>query len=98
MTCNHETEHLVGKSDGILCKKCGRKFVNFKEIEDDRKKANLGANTGKDGANDISIEKSKTKAVPPEISSHEGLKDVDKKAVSTSKKTTKTRKIKKGDA
>lgn len=98
MECNHEIQHLVGKSDGIFCKQCGRKFVNFKEIEDDRKRANLGANTGKDGAIDNSIEKSKTKAVPPEISSHEGLKDVDKKAVSTSKKTTKTRKTKKGDA
>lgn len=96
MICNHEIQHLVGSSDGILCKKCGRKFVNFEEIENDRKKANLTANSKKDGAIDNSIENSKTEAVPPEASSHEGLKDAEKETVSISEKPKKRGRKKKG--
>lgn len=96
MICNHEVQHLVGSSDGILCKKCGRKFVNFEEIENDRKGSNLTANTEKGGIAEGNIEKPKKTAVPAQDSTAKGLKDVDKKAVSTSEKTKKTRKSKKG--
>lgn len=96
MICNHEVQHLVGSSDGILCKKCGRKFVNFAEIENDRKGSNLTANTENNGGAEGIIEKPKKTAVPAQGSTAKGLKDVDKKAVSTSEKTKKTRKSKKG--
>ena len=96
MICNHEVQHLVGSSDGILCKKCGRKFVNFEEIENDRKGSNLTANPEKDGGAEGIIEKPKKTAVPAQDSTIKGLKDTGKKAVSTSGKTQKMRKSKKG--
>lgn len=96
MICKHEVQHLVGSSDGILCKNCGRKFVDFKEIEDDLKSLNLTANTEKDGGAEEIIEKPKKTAVPAQDSTIKGLKDTGKKAVSTSGKTQKTRKSKKG--
>lgn len=36
MSCKHEVEHLIGTSEGILCKKCHKVFKSFTEIELDR--------------------------------------------------------------
>ena len=36
MDCRHETAFLLGNADGILCRKCGRLFANFTEVEKDR--------------------------------------------------------------
>lgn len=33
MDCKHERAYLLGVSDGIICRKCGRKFASFTEIE-----------------------------------------------------------------
>lgn len=82
MSCKHELQHLVGTSDGILCKNCGRKFVNFTELEDSRKCENLGANPETNVTVDKDIEKSKTKAVPTEVTAGKGAKGQRKKAVS----------------
>lgn len=90
MKCNHETEHLVGTADGILCRKCNRNFVNFAEIEKDRdasKSENLGANPVADGEVDKDIEKPKTEAVPAEDRPAKGSKTTGKKAVSKAKKS-----------
>ncbi|MBQ1572967.1 MAG: hypothetical protein IIZ78_17695 [Clostridiales bacterium] len=82
MVCTHNIQHLIGKSDGIYCKNCGRRFDNFDEIEDDRKSKNLGANPDFNDVIDNSIEKSKTEAVPPEVTARKGAKTSKKKAVS----------------
>lgn len=31
--CKHETPLLVGTADGIVCRRCGRVFASFAEIE-----------------------------------------------------------------
>lgn len=90
MKCNHDLQHLVGNSDGILCKNCGRKFVNFAELEADRdgsKSENLGANPEDTGVIDKDIEKPKTEAVPDKDSPAKGSKTSGKKAVSKTKKS-----------
>lgn len=96
MICNHEVQHLVGSSDGILCKKCGRKFVNFEEIENDLKSSNLTANPEKDGGAEEIIEKEKKTAVPAQGRSAKGAKTTEKKAVSKAEKPQKTAKSKNG--
>ena len=63
MICNHEAQHLVGSSDGILCKKCGRKFVSFEEIENDLKGSNLTANTEDTDVAEENIKEEKKTAV-----------------------------------
>ena len=32
MECKHENEFLMGDKDGILCRKCGKRFASFAEI------------------------------------------------------------------
>ena len=32
MNCEHEQEMLMGVADGIICRKCGKKFSSFTEI------------------------------------------------------------------
>lgn len=32
MDCKHENQHLMGTADGIVCRKCGRVFRDFSEI------------------------------------------------------------------
>ena len=89
MKCNHETEHLVGMSDGILCKKCGCKFDNFQEIEKSRdglKNENLTDKPEKDGEADNSIEKEKKTAVQAQDSKTKVAKTTRKKAVSKDEK------------
>lgn len=34
--CKHEVEHLIGTSDGIKCRLCGKVFKTFAELEADR--------------------------------------------------------------
>lgn len=89
MKCEHETQHLVGSSDGILCKKCGRKFVNFAEIENDRKSENSTAIPKKDGEAEEDIKKSEKTAVPAKSSTAKDSKATKTKAVSKPKKTEK---------
>lgn len=36
MTCNHETEHLMGTAEGIVCTSCGKIFKNFDEVMEAR--------------------------------------------------------------
>lgn len=36
MKCNHDVMHLVGTSEGIMCRMCGKTFASFKELEADR--------------------------------------------------------------
>ena len=38
MKCNHDVMHLVGTSDGITCKNCGKTFSSFAELVADRPK------------------------------------------------------------
>lgn len=38
MDCTHEINFLLGTADGIVCRRCGRLFKNFDEIEADRPK------------------------------------------------------------
>lgn len=82
MVCLHEAQHLVGSSDGIFCRKCGRKFVDFKAIENDRKSSNLTANAEKDGEVKEIIEEEKKTAVPAKGRATKGAKSTKKKAVS----------------
>lgn len=82
MICNHEAQHLVGSSDGILCKKCGRKFVSFEEIENDLKGSNLTANTEDTDVAEENIKEEKKTAVPAKSSTAKGAKTTKKKAVS----------------
>ena len=89
MVCTHNIQHLIGKSDGIYCKNCGRRFDNFDEIEDDRKSSNLTANTDDSGEADNLIEKEKKTAVPAQDGSAKGAKTPKKKAVSTKSKGAK---------
>lgn len=92
MKCNHEIEHLVGKSDGILCKKCGRVFVNFAEIEKDRDgekslpKTDIPENTDEAEGD---IKKPEKTEVPAQSSTAKGSKPTKKKAVSKVKKSEK---------
>ena len=37
--CKHELYDLVGTADGIECRKCGKVFKDFTEVEKDRKQA-----------------------------------------------------------
>lgn len=83
MVCTHNIQHLIGKSDGIHCRNCGRRFDNFDEVENDRKSSNLAANTEDSGEADISIEKEKKTAVPAQNGSAKGAKMPKKKTVST---------------
>lgn len=32
--CNHETRDLIGTAEGIVCRKCGKKFTTFAEIHE----------------------------------------------------------------
>lgn len=85
MKCEHNAKDLVGSSDGIFCKNCGRKFVNFAEIQKDRdgsKSENLAANSEFHDANDKDIKKSKTEAVPAKESPAKAPRTPRKKAVS----------------
>lgn len=34
--CKHEVEHLIGTSDGIKCRLCGKVFKTYAELEADR--------------------------------------------------------------
>ena len=36
MSCNHEVQHLVGTSEGITCRLCGKQFKTFDELVKDR--------------------------------------------------------------
>ena len=36
MSCNHDVQHLVGTSEGITCKLCGKTFKTFDELLKDR--------------------------------------------------------------
>lgn len=81
MNCEHANEHLVGSSDGIFCRNCGRKFDNFAEIVKERdglKKALKAADSDDNGVIDNSIEKSKTEAVSKKPSRAKGAKGVKK--------------------
>ena len=35
--CKHEMQWLMGTADGIVCRKCGRQFHDFEEIEAENK-------------------------------------------------------------
>lgn len=85
MKCDHEVQHLIGKSDGIFCKNCHRLFVNFQEIENDRKSSNLTANPIEDGEAEEDIKKEKKTAVPEQSSTAKAAKTPRKKAVSKKK-------------
>ena len=37
--CNHEQQHLIGTSEGIKCKLCGKVFKSLAELEADRPQA-----------------------------------------------------------
>lgn len=39
MICNHDIKDLIGTSDGIKCRACGKVFASFKDLEADRKPA-----------------------------------------------------------
>lgn len=90
MKCNHETEHLIGTADGILCKKCNRNFVNFAEIEKDRNgekslpKTDIQEN---DDEADKDIKEPEKTEVPAKDSTAKGAKTTGKKAVSKAKKS-----------
>lgn len=32
MDCKHEINYLIGDKDGILCRNCGKRFKDMKEI------------------------------------------------------------------
>ena len=32
--CRHEIGDLIGTADGIICRKCGKKFTTFAEIHE----------------------------------------------------------------
>lgn len=32
MDCKHELKDLMGTADGIVCRKCGRVFADYKEV------------------------------------------------------------------
>lgn len=32
MTCNHETEHLMGTAEGIVCTACGATFKEWDDV------------------------------------------------------------------
>lgn len=34
--CKHEVEHLIGTSEGIKCRLCGKVFKTYAELEADR--------------------------------------------------------------
>lgn len=34
--CNHDINHLVGTSEGIVCRKCGKTFKDFSEVVADK--------------------------------------------------------------
>lgn len=34
--CNHDINHLVGTSEGIVCRKCGKTFKDFSEVLADK--------------------------------------------------------------
>lgn len=36
MSCNHDVQHLVGTSEGITCRLCGKQFKTFDELLKDR--------------------------------------------------------------
>lgn len=33
MDCKHEIKDLMGTADGIVCRKCGRVFANYSEVQ-----------------------------------------------------------------
>ncbi len=37
--CKHEMQWLMGTADGITCRKCGKQFKSFEEIEAENKPA-----------------------------------------------------------
>lgn len=37
--CKHPQEALMGDKDGILCRKCGKRFASFSEIHGEPKEA-----------------------------------------------------------
>lgn len=89
MSCEHSTEHLVGTSDGIYCKNCGRKFKDFAEIRKDRNGSIDIPKTDipkADHEADKEIEKPKKTAVPAKTSASKTAKTTKKKAVSKSGK------------
>ena len=32
MTCKHETEHLMGTAEGIICRACGATFKEWDDV------------------------------------------------------------------
>lgn len=32
MTCKHETEHLMGTAEGIVCRACGASFEDWDDV------------------------------------------------------------------
>lgn len=32
MTCKHETEHLMGTAEGIVCRACGASFKDWNDV------------------------------------------------------------------
>lgn len=39
MKCNHDVKDLIGTSEGIKCRACGKVFKSFAELEADKKPA-----------------------------------------------------------
>ena len=93
--CNHDNKDLISISNlGIKCRKCGKIFQSFKEVDADRKadeskSENLTANSEKDGEAKEDIEKVKTEAVPTEDKPAKASRTTTKKAVSKKKKGAK---------
>ena len=80
--CKHEVEHLIGTSDGIKCRLCGKVFKTFAELEADRPQEEKPVAEQADATEVISDEEKEIDEIVEELE-----KPVEKKT--TKKSTTK---------
>lgn len=100
--CKHEIQHLIGTSEGIRCRNCGKQFPNFDAVLEDAKQEE---EPKKDVKNDVIEDVPKTDSETANPEDNGGIdKDIEKSKTEAvpaksratkGSKTTKTKAVSK---